>query len=75
MQCNIDSRGRMVRLIGGLVTLGIAVVLSALALTSVISAGWIWIVIVAAGLGGAFQVFEARQGWCALRAVGIRTPV
>jgi len=31
------------------------------------------------GLGflfaGLFQIFEARKGWCALRAMGIKTPV
>jgi len=26
-------------------------------------------------LGGAFAIFEARAGWCALRAMGIKTPL
>jgi hypothetical protein len=29
----------------------------------------------AAMLGGAFAIFEARAGWCALRAMGIKTPL
>ncbi|HET9929795.1 MAG TPA: hypothetical protein VFQ35_03875 [Polyangiaceae bacterium] len=24
---------------------------------------------------GAFAIFEARKGWCAVRALGIKTPV
>ena len=29
----------------------------------------------ALGCGGGFVVFEGAAGWCALRAMGVRTPV
>jgi hypothetical protein len=75
MQCNIDAQGKKLRLIGGLVCL-------AAGLAFLVSAGFrlgpFW-PLAGPGLGllagGAFQVFEARAGWCALRAMGITTPL
>ena len=74
MQCNIDARGKRMRLIGGLVTLSIGIVLLvAWAVPTQSRAAW---AVAAAPLaGGAFMVFEARAGWCALRAMGFKTPV
>lgn len=74
LRCNIDSRGRVARLVYGLILVaaGVAMVLLwALPGGSVIA----WVVTVAAIAGGAFAVFEARAGWCALRAMGIKTPM
>lgn len=74
MQCNIDARGKRIRLIAGLVTIGIGVaLLLAWALpTATILA---WVVALGALAGGAFMIFEARSGWCALRAMGFKTRV
>jgi len=75
MECNLDARGKAARLIGGVagVMFGLAVsvllaldVLSGMAATSV-AAGSLF--------GGAFAIFEARAGWCVVRAMGIRTPL
>jgi hypothetical protein len=73
-QCNIDSRGRAARLIYGLVLLAAGV---AMLLLWAIPAGGIlaWVLTVLAVLGGAFAVFEARAGWCVVRAMGFRTPL
>ena len=74
LQCNIDSRGKTARLIYGVVLLAAGVVmllLWALPRGSVLS----WVLTVLAILGGAFAVFEARAGWCAVRAMGFRTPI
>jgi hypothetical protein len=74
MKCNIDARGKRLRLIGGLVCLlpGLALVVAA-----ALGLGPFW-PLGGPGLGllasGAFQVFEARAGWCAVRALGIKTP-
>ncbi len=75
MKCNIDARGKAARLIWGVMLLLSAVVGGILLLADVMS-GWGWwaAVFVAGGFGG-FALFEARQGWCALRAMGIRTPL
>ena len=75
MECNIDARGKAARLVGGIagVMFGLAVaVLLALDVVSGFAASS-----VAAGslFGGAFAIFEARAGWCIVRAMGIRTPL
>jgi len=75
MQCNIDARGKAARLIWGIVLLLIAVVGLTLLLANVINGwGW-WVATLSAAAFGGFAVFEARQGWCALRAIGIKTPM
>ncbi|MGD2109141.1 MAG: DUF2892 domain-containing protein [Phycisphaerae bacterium] len=73
MQQNIDRRGRIARAGSGVlcIALGVAV--------------WLFhwpepvtyrvMVSLAAVLAGAFQLFEAKRGWCALRACGLRTPM
>ena len=75
VQCNIDARGKAVRL-----TMGLASLLAAVVLGTAIAAGWLpggllWLAVVAAALGGAFAVFEGWAGWCAVRALGFKTPV
>ena len=37
--------------------------------------GWLWVLGLLMLAGGAFQVFEARAGWCVLRAMGVRTKI
>ena len=74
LQCNIDSKGRAARLVYGVVVLvaGVAAgVFWALPGGSV----WAWVVSVSLVVAGAFGIFEARAGWCAVRAMGFRTPL
>ena len=63
--CNIDSKGRKIR-----ATSAVLLILSAAV------AWWmdwpIWIAIVL-GTSGLFCGYEAFKGWCALRAMGIKT--
>jgi hypothetical protein len=74
MQCNIDARGKRVRLINGIVTLFVGVVLLfAWALRAGTTPAWG--VTIAAFACAAFMIFEARAGWCALRAMGFKTRV
>ena len=73
MQCNIDARGKRFRLISGMVCLLIGIVVALLAL---LHAGPFWPLMgpaLGVGIAGAFQIFEARAGWCAIRAMGFRT--
>ncbi len=75
MQCNIDSKGKAVRLISGLICTLAGLVLLGL--------GWwgvepFWVLIgvgVGTLAGGAFQIYEGWTGWCALRAMGWKTPM
>ncbi len=74
MQCNIDFRGRALR-----TTMGI--------LTGLIGGGavggwclgvlpsWTLGIGIALLLGGAFMIFEGVNGWCAVRAMGFKTPI
>jgi hypothetical protein len=68
LTCNIDAHGKRARLQSGIVMLLVAVVVAILPLGMF---GWI-IAGVCLVIGG-FCIFEARAGWCALRAMGIRT--
>ncbi len=74
LECNIDARGKAVRL-----RLGLMGVLSSLGLAAaclLISApNLAWIVPAGAFIGGAFAIFEGRTGWCVVRALGFRTPI
>jgi len=71
--CNINPRGRRVRLMGGRVSLAAAVGvgLSALALGNPL----LGIAAALLAAGGVLALYEARRGWCAARAVGIPTPL
>jgi hypothetical protein len=74
LQCNIDSRGKLARLIWGLALAGLGAVLIwlwAMPTHSVPS----WIVSIACMMAGFFAIFEARAGWCAVRALGFKTPM
>jgi hypothetical protein len=65
-QCNIDRRGRLLRGILGFLMLAGGVYL----------VGWTDHAFWGCGAiaGGAFAIFEAIKGWCAIRAMGIGTP-
>jgi hypothetical protein len=74
MRCNIDARGKAVRLRNGLIVLVVGILVAAL---------WAWptghvVAWAIAGVlaaGGAFMVFEGWAGWCVLRAMGMKTRI
>ena len=74
-ECNIDARGKTLRFIGGTIALlGGAVgyyILDAEYLPIPETLGQLGVV--AAVIGGAFSIFEARAGWCIVRALGFKT--
>ena len=74
LRCNIDSRGRAVRLVYGLVLMAVGVALVVWWALPVSSA-FAWLVSLLVLVGGAFAVFEARAGWCVIRAMGFKTPL
>ena len=75
MQCNIDAKGKAARLTSGIITTVVGVVLVGLVLASIIPGFWGWPTAICVLIAGGFQIFEARAGWCVLRAMGIKTPV
>ena len=74
VQCNIDSRGKAARLIYGIVVIAIGVTL--VFLWAMRGGGVLgWAISAACVVMGAFSIFEARAGWCVVRAMGFRTPM
>jgi len=72
LRCNIDSKGKAIRLIYGIVMIVIAIVLGAVWARP--SNGAVpWTVVAILFASGAFAVFEGWAGWCAIRAMGIKT--
>lgn len=74
LTCNIDARGKAARLVIGMVMLFIGLVLL-FAWAMPTGAGLAWFVALSVIVSGGFAIFEARAGWCALRAIGVRTPL
>jgi hypothetical protein len=73
MQCNINQQGRTARIIMGaaIESLGIA------AGVWWFMGGPVWLIWPAIGCvaGGWFAIMEGILGWCAMRAMGFRTPL
>jgi hypothetical protein len=59
----------------GLATLAGAAGLAALLALDVVTVPFGWYAVAAAVAGGAFAVYEARAGWCVIRAMGFKTPL
>ena len=74
MQCNIDQRGRTVRIVIGAFFELIGLVLGVLWWEGLAPDWTIWPAI-GCVLGGWFGIFEGMKGWCALRALGVKTPL
>ena len=74
LQCNINAKGKLVRLVYGIALL-IAGVVLAIFWARPSGGAVAWTISVALALGGAFAVFEARAGWCVIRAMGFKTPI
>ena len=72
LTCNIDARGKRARLIYGLLMFAIGVVLL-FALALPYNSLWPWVLTIFCLLSGAFAIFEARAGWCIVRAMGFKT--
>lgn len=74
LTCNIDRRGRTVRLVIGAFLETVGILLGVLWYL-----GWTpaWTIYPAAAiwLSALFVIFEALAGWCAVRAMGFRTPI
>lgn len=73
MQCNIDAQGKALRLAGGLAGLTFGLALTTLLVLDVLSGLVASSAAAGAIFGGAFAIFEARAGWCVVRALGFHT--
>lgn len=75
MQCNIDAKGKAVRLLSGIIVTLIGMVLLGLGLTNVIEPNWVYMVVAVMIVAGLFQIYEGWRGWCVVRAMGFKTPM
>jgi uncharacterized membrane protein HdeD (DUF308 family) len=75
MKCNIDARGKKARLLWGIAAMVIGLVLAVLAAVGVLTGVLPWVVGGVLLAMGAFSIYEARAGWCAVRAMGFKTPM
>jgi hypothetical protein len=74
LTCNIDSKGKFARLIYGIILVVAGAIL--IYFWAVHSGSALrWAVSLLCILGGAFAMFEARAGWCVVRAMGLKTPM
>jgi hypothetical protein len=74
MQCNINGKGKAVRLVYGMLLVLAGVLLVFLwALPE--GRTWPWVVAGCTIGSGAFAIFEGWSGWCVLRAMGMKTPL
>ncbi len=71
MTCNLDQFGRVVRFIAGMILFFVGTLLFLAALPGA-TTGW-RIFQVGMFLLGIFAMFEGIMGWCALRAMGLKT--
>jgi hypothetical protein len=73
LACNIDQRGKKARLVSGAIVdlCGVALILAGVLMDSLgmLIAG------ILLSVTGSFMIFEGARGWCALRAMGIKTPM
>lgn len=74
-ECNIDAKGKAARFLGGAAAILGSLILAALLAADVFTVGLGWYAVAGGIFGGAFAIFEARAGWCIVRAIGFKTPL
>ena len=75
MECNIGAKGKAARLkVGIMALIGSALLAATVLLANLEGAFW-WIAVAGSAFGGAFSIWEARAGWCIVRAIGFKTPL
>ncbi|MBJ24409.1 MAG: hypothetical protein CMB64_07050 [Euryarchaeota archaeon] len=75
MQCNIDARGKAVRLIGGMFSLLLGITLGILFGMGILNTSIWYSSSLFLIVGGCFGIFEGKSGWCVVRAIGLKTPI
>ncbi|MBI1730711.1 DUF2892 domain-containing protein [Candidatus Acetothermia bacterium] len=71
LTCNIDRAGRIYRVVLGVVIMATAIL--AFLLLPASMKFWVYVISGLLTLVGAFTIFEAAVGWCAIRAMGFKT--
>ena len=74
-ECNIDSRGKAVRFRLGMIGVLAGIFLAVSLFLAGVDLGVPWLLPLGVLGGGLFALFEARTGWCVVRAMGFKTPI
>tara|TARA_Y100000766_G_scaffold120977_1_gene103914 strand:+ start:1709 stop:1978 length:270 start_codon:yes stop_codon:yes gene_type:complete len=75
-ECNIDARGKFVRLVGGSVSVLAGIIAMLLIVAGILPENIFTIgSVIGMFAGGALGIYEGKSGWCVARAMGIRTPI
>lgn len=75
MECNIGEKGKAARLKLGIFTVICSGLLALTLLLGVFEGTFLWLAVAGSAFGGAFAIWEARAGWCIVRAMGFKTPL
>jgi len=75
LTCNIGAAGKAFRLKIGIVLVFGGIILALMMAFGVLSSPIFWLPVTGSIFGGAFCMWEARAGWCVVRAMGIRTSI
>ena len=75
LTCNIGAAGKAFRLKMGMASVFGGVVLGILVTLGVLSSPIFWLPVAGSIFGGAFSIWEARAGWCVVRAMGFKTAI
>jgi len=70
---NIEWKGRVARAMTGAICVVAGVLVALFLWPDAPTARWVVCGLLV--LAGVFQLFEARKGWCVMRACGVRTPM
>jgi len=73
-KCNIDAKGKLFRLTIGIFSVFSGIVIISLFNLNIFISEEILMMGLFSIIGGLFAIWEAREGWCIVRAIGIRTP-
>ena len=75
-ECNIDAKGKFVRLVGGSVSVFAGIVALLLIVVGLLPENIFSIgSVIGMFAGGALGIYEGKSGWCIARAMGINTPI
>ena len=72
-ECNIDARGKAFRLRIGIFAVATGLAMQGILFSGMIDIAYAWLLPTGIIAGGVFAIFEARMGWCLVRALGFRT--
>ena len=72
-ECNIDARGKAARLRMGMLGVAGGILLGLTTLAGILPSNIGYVMAAGSIGGGAFAMWEARMGWCVVRAMGFKT--